>query len=153
MGCSGSREANSIYEVKKHSIPLPTENVMLLRDVARACKQCGKSANRAGAVETTNGITLFTIGGRKAYGIPHHSAPENVLQQIIKQFNCKQLKDNKVVRGNQYVSCQIKSCQTDLTCFFDRLTVPTGREKSANIYMLILNTAFDALQMTFSQAN
>lgn len=44
MGCSGPREANSIYEVKKHSIPLPTENVILLRDVARARMRCGKSA-------------------------------------------------------------------------------------------------------------
>jgi len=126
MGCSGSREANSIYEAKKHSIPLPTENVMLLQDVARACKQCGKSAKRAGAVGTINSTTLFTTEGRRVDGNPHHSAPENIPQQIIKQFDWKQLKDNKVVRGSQYVSCQIKSCQTDLTCFSDRLTVPTG---------------------------
>lgn len=152
MGCSGSQEANSIYEVKKHSIPLPTENVMLLRccksmqAVWEKCKQswCSRNYKRHHVIYR---------GGRKAYGIPHHSVLENILQQIIKQFNCKQLKDNKVVRGSQYVSCQIKSCQTDLTCFSDRLTVPTGRKKSANIYMLILNTAFDVLQMTFSQAN
>lgn len=153
MGCSGSREANSIYEAKKHSIPLPTENVMLLRDVARARKQCGKTANRAGAVGTTNGIALCTTAGSKVYGIPHHSVPENILQQIIKQLNSKQLKDNQAVRGSQYVSCQIKSCQSDLTCFSDRLTVPTGRETSVNIHTLILNTAFDVLQVTFSQAH
>lgn len=71
----------------------------------------------------------------------------------MKQFDCMQLKDNKAVRASQYVSCQIKSCETDLTCFSHRLTVPTGQEKSANIYMLILNKAFDVLQMTFSLAN
>lgn len=75
MGCSGSREAKSIYEAKKRSIPLPAENVMSPCDVARAGKQCGKSAKRAGAV----GATLLTTGGRKAYGIPHHSVPENTL--------------------------------------------------------------------------
>lgn len=90
----------------------------------------GKVQNRAGAVGTTNDIMLFTRGSRKAYGISHPSVLENILQQIIKQFYCKKLKDNKAVRSSQYLSCQIKSCQTDLTCFSDRLTVPWMREAS-----------------------
>lgn len=69
MGCSGSREAKSICEARQHSIPLPTENVMFLRDVARACKQGEKSVTTAGAVGTTNGIMF---GGHGAYGIPYH---------------------------------------------------------------------------------
>lgn len=153
MGCSGSREANSIYEAKKHSIPLPTGNVMLLQDVARACKQCGKSAKQSWCSRNYKRHHVIYQGSRKAYGISHPSVPENILQQIIKQFDCKKLKDNKAVRSSQYLSCQIKSCQTNSTCFSDRLTVPTGWEKSANIRMLILNTAFNVLQMTFSQAN
>lgn len=102
MGCSGSGEANSIYEAKKHSIPLPTENVILRRDVARACTQCGKSANRVGAVGTTGVMTLFSKGGRKAEGVPLQSAPENMLQQVTKQLNYKQQKNNEAVRGSQY---------------------------------------------------
>lgn len=77
-----------------------------------------------------------------------------MLQQVTKQLNYKQQKDNEAVRGSQYFFFfQIRSCQTHLTCLSDRLTVLGGQEKSANTYILVLNTAFDVLQMTFSQAN
>lgn len=85
------------------------------------------------------------------YGKSHRSVPENFLQQIIEQLDCKQLKDNKVVETvNKFLD---KSHQTDLTGCSDRLTVPAGREKSASLHILILNTAFGDFHMTSSQVS
>lgn len=48
-------------------------------------------------------MTLFSKGGRKAEGVPHQSAPENMLQQVTKQLNYKQQKNNEAVRGSQCI--------------------------------------------------
>lgn len=71
--------------------------------------------------------------------------------KLLNNWTVKQLKDNKVVETvNKFLD---KSHQTDLTGCSDRLTVPAGREKSASLHILILNTAFGDFHMTSSQVS